>query len=317
MKILITGGAGFIGSHLADLLTANGNQVIVLDNNSTGSNKNLTSNANLEFIEGSILDEKLIDSVMSQVSVCYHLAASLGVKNIIDHPLESFETNIKGSEIVLNSAARYKVRTLLASSSEVYGKNPSQPLSEESDRLLGSPKIARWSYSEAKAIDEFYAFQLFKRQGFPVTIARLFNTVGTRQSGNYGMVLPRFVSAALSNQPIIVYGDGTQSRTFSAVSDVVKALNALVDSEATIGEVFNVGGNQLITIKDLATKVIEKTNSNSEIIFKNYEDVYGDDFEEPKIRVPDISKINRVTGWVPTKGLDEIITELVKFSSEF
>ena len=317
MKILITGGAGFIGSHLADLLTTNGNQVIVLDNNSTGSNKNLTSNPNLEFIEGSILDEELVDSVMSQVSVCYHLAAALGVKNIIDHPLESFATNIKGSEIVLNTAAKYKVRTLLASSSEVYGKNPNQPLTEESNRLLGSPKVARWSYSEAKAIDEFYAFQLYKRQGLPITIARLFNTVGTRQSGSYGMVLPRFVSAALSNQPIIVYGDGTQSRTFSAVSDVVKALNALVDSEATIGEVFNVGGNQLITIKDLATKVIEKTNSNSEIIFKNYEDVYGDDFEEPKIRVPDISKINRVTGWVPTKGLDEIITELVKFSSEF
>jgi UDP-glucose 4-epimerase len=310
---LITGGAGFIGSHLADLLTTNGNQVIVLDNNSTGSNKNLTSNTNLDIIEGSILDEELVDSVMSQVSVCYHLAAALGVKNIIDHPLESFATNIKGSEIVLNSAAKYKVRTLLTSSSEVYGKNPNQPLTEESDRLLGSPKVARWSYSEAKAIDEFYAFQLYKRQGLPITIARLFNTVGTRQSGSYGMVLPRFVSAALSNQPIIVYGDGTQSRTFSAVSDVVMALNVLVDSEATIGDVFNVGGNQLITIKDLATKVIEKTNSNSEIIFKNYEEVYGDDFEEPKIRVPDISKINRVTGWVPKKGLDEIIIELVNY----
>ena len=313
MKTLITGGAGFIGSHLADLLTSNSNQIIVLDNNSTGSNKNLISNPNLEYIEGSILDVELVDSVMSQVSVCYHLAAALGVKNIIDHPLESFETNIKGSEIVLNSAAKYKVRTLLTSSSEVYGKNPNQPLTEESDRLLGSPKVARWSYSEAKAIDEFYAFQLYKKQGLPVTIARLFNTVGTRQSGSYGMVLPRFVSAALSNQPIIVYGDGTQSRTFSAVSDVVKALSALVDSDSTIGEVFNVGGNQLITIKDLATKVIEKTNSSSEIIFKNYEEVYGDDFEEPKIRVPDISKINRVTGWVPKKGLDEIIIELVNY----
>jgi len=313
MKTLITGGTGFIGSHLADLLTTNGNQVIVLDNNSTGSNKNLTSNPNLEFIEGSILDEELINSVMSQVSVCYHLAAALGVKNIIDYPLESFETNIKGSEIVLNSAAKYKVRTLLTSSSEVYGKNPNQPLTEESDRLLGSPKVARWSYSEAKAIDEFYAFQLYKRQGLPITIARLFNTVGARQSGSYGMVLPRFVSAAISNQPIIVYGDGTQSRTFSAVSDVVKALSILVDSDSTIGDVFNVGGNQLITIKDLATKVIEKTNSNSEVIFKNYEEVYGKDFEEPKIRMPDISKINRVTGWVPKKGLDEIIIELADY----
>ena len=313
MKILITGGAGFIGSHLSDLLTSNSNQIIVLDNYSTGRNKNLTSNTNLEFIEGSILDEKLIDSVISQVSVCYHLAAALGVKNIIDHPLKSFETNIKGSEIVLNAAAKYKVRTLLASSSEVYGKNPNQPLTEESDRLLGSPKVARWSYSEAKAIDEFYAFQLHKNQNLPITIARLFNTVGTRQSGSYGMVLPRFVSAALSNQPLVVYGDGTQSRTFSAVSDVVKALSTLVDSDTTIGEVFNVGGNQLITIKDLATKVIEKTNSNSVIEFRNYKEVYGDDFEEPKTRVPDISKINRVTGWVPKKGLDEIIIELVNY----
>jgi UDP-glucose 4-epimerase len=313
MKTLITGGAGFIGSHLADLLASNSNQIIVLDNNSTGSNKNLRFNTNLEFIEGSILDEKLVDSVMSQVSVCYHLAAALGVKNIIDHPLESFETNIKGSEIVLNSAAKYKVRTLLTSSSEVYGKNPNQPLTEESDRLLGSPKVARWSYSEAKAVDEFYAFQLYKRQGLPITIARLFNTVGTRQSGSYGMVLPRFVSAALSNQPLIVYGDGTQSRTFSAVSDVVKALSVLLNSDLTIGDVFNVGGNQLVTIKDLAIKVIEKTNSNSEIQFKNYEEVYGENFEEPKIRVPDISKINKATGWVPEKGLNEIIIELVNY----
>ena len=313
MKTLITGGAGFIGSHLADLLTTNGNRVIVLDNNSTGSNKNLTSNTNLEFIEGSILDEKLVDFLMSQVSVCYHLAAALGVKNIIDHPLESFETNIKGSEIVLNSAVKYKVRTLLASSSEIYGKNPNQPLTEESDRLLGSPKVARWSYSEAKAIDEFYAFQLHKQQGLPITIVRLFNTVGTRQSGSYGMVLPRFVSAALSNQPLVVYGDGTQSRTFSAVSDVVKALSVLVGLDTTIGEVFNVGGNQLITIKDLATKVIKLTKSSSEIEFKNYKEVYGDNFEEPKIRVPDISKINQVTGWVPKKGLDEIIIELANY----
>jgi UDP-glucose 4-epimerase len=250
---------------------------------------------------------------MSQVSACYHLAAALGVKNIIDHPLESFETNIKGSEIVLNSAAKYKVRTLLASSSEIYGKNPNQPLTEESDRLLGSPKVARWSYSEAKAIDEFYAFQLYKNQNLPITIARLFNTVGTRQSGSYGMVLPRFVSAALSNQPLVVYGDGTQSRTFSAVSDVVKALSTLVDSDTTIGEVFNVGGNQLITIKDLAIKVIELTKSSSEIEFKNYVEVYGENFEEPKIRVPDISKINKATGWVPKKGLDEIIIELVNY----
>jgi UDP-glucose 4-epimerase len=310
MKILITGGAGFIGSHLSELLISEGNQVIALDNHSTGSAKNLNPSSNLEVIKGSILDSDLVDSLMSKVTVCYHLAAALGVKNIVEYPLESLETNIKGSEIVLNAAAKYQVRTLLSSSSEVYGKNPKQPLSEDSDRLLGSPKVARWSYSEAKAIDEFYAFQLNKQKGLPVTIARLFNTVGPRQSGSYGMVLPRFVSAALSNQPLTVYGDGTQSRTFSAVSDVVMALNGLLKTKSTIGEVFNVGGNQQITILDLAKKVIKMTNSNSEIEFKPYSDVYGSDFEEPNSRIPDISKIKGAINWSPQKGLDEIITEL-------
>jgi UDP-glucose 4-epimerase len=313
MKILITGGAGFIGSHLSELLISDGNQVIALDNQSTGSISNLKSNNNLEIVEGSILDSNLVDSLMSKVTVCFHLAAALGVKNIVDYPLESLETNIKGSEIVLNSATKYEVRTLLASSSEIYGKNPNQPLSEDSDRVLGSPKVARWSYSEAKAIDEFYAFQLNKQKSLPVTIARLFNTVGTRQSASYGMVLPRFVSAAVSNQPITVYGDGSQSRTFSAVSDVVAALNGLLKSDSTIGEVFNVGGNQLITIKALAEKVKELTNSSSKIEYKSYKEVYGADFEEPNSRVPDISKIKSAINWSPKKGLDEIIVELATY----
>ena len=310
MKILITGGAGFIGSHLSELLISEGNQVIALDNQSTGSAKNLNPSSNLEVIKGSILDSNLVDSLMSKVTVCFHLAAALGVKNIVEYPLESLETNIKGSEIVLNAATKYQVRTLLASSSEVYGKNPNQPLTEDSDRVLGSPKVARWSYSEAKAVDEFYAFQLNKQKKLPVTIARLFNTVGPRQSGSYGMVLPRFVSAAVSNQPLTVYGDGSQSRTFSAVSDVVAALNELLKSDSTIGEVFNVGGNQLITIKALAEKVIKLTNSNSKIEYKTYKEVYGADFEEPNSRVPDINKIKSAIGWSPKKGLDEIITEL-------
>jgi UDP-glucose 4-epimerase len=250
---------------------------------------------------------------MSKVTVCFHLAAALGVKNIVEYPLESLETNIKGSEIVLNSATKHEVRTLLASSSEIYGKNPNQPLSEDSDRVLGSPKVARWSYSEAKAVDEFYAFQLNKQKGLPVTIARLFNTVGTRQSGSYGMVLPRFVAAAISNQVLTVYGDGSQSRTFSAVSDVVAALNGLLKSDSTIGEVFNVGGNQLITIKALAEKVKELTNSSSKIEYKSYKEVYGADFEEPNSRVPDISKIKSAINWSPKKGLDEIIIELATY----
>ena len=310
MKILITGGAGFIGSHLSELLISEGNQVIALDNQSTGSAKNLNPSSNLEVIKGSILDSNLVDSLMSKVTVCFHLAAALGVKNIVEYPLESLEINIKGSEIVLNAATKYQVRTLLASSSEVYGKNPNQPLTEDSDRVLGSPKVARWSYSEAKAVDEFYAFQLNKQKKLPVTIARLFNTVGPRQSGSYGMVLPRFVSAAVSNQPLTVYGDGSQSRTFSAVSDVVAALNELLKSDSTIGDVFNVGGNQLITIKALAEKVIKLTNSNSKIEYKTYKEVYGADFEEPNSRVPDINKIKNAIGWSPKKGLDEIISEL-------
>ena len=313
MSILVTGGAGFIGSHLSELLISDGNQVIALDNQSTGSASNLKSNSSLEIVEGSILDSNLVDSLMSKVSICYHLAAALGVKNIVEYPLESLEINIKGSEIVLNSATKHEVRTLLASSSEIYGKNPNQPLSEDSDRVLGSPKVARWSYSEAKAIDEFYAFQLNKQKGLPVTIARLFNTVGTRQSGSYGMVLPRFVAAAVSNQPITVYGDGSQSRTFSAVSDVVAALNGLLKNDATIGEVFNVGGNQLITIKALAEKVKELTNSSSKIEYKSYKEVYGADFEEPNSRVPDISKIKSAINWSPKKGLDEIIVELANY----
>ena len=310
MKILITGGAGFIGSHLAELLISEGNQVIALDNQSTGSAKNLNPSSNLEVIKDSILDSNLVDSLMSKVTVSFHLAAALGVKNIVEYPLESLETNIKGSEIVLNAATKHQVRTLLASSSEVYGKNPNQPLTEDSDRVLGSPKVARWSYSEAKAVDEFYAFQLNKQKKLPVTIARLFNTVGPRQSGSYGMVLPRFVSAAVSNQPLTVYGDGSQSRTFSAVSDVIAALNELLKSDSAIGDVFNVGGNQLITIKALAEKVIKFTNSNSKIEYKTYKEVYGADFEEPNSRVPDINKIKSAIGWSPKKGLDEIISEL-------
>ncbi len=310
MGILVTGGAGFIGSHLCEFLIKSGNKVIVLDNYSTGSLGNIKKSPSVEVINGSITDVKLVEELMSQVGYCYHLAAALGVKNIVENSLISLKTNIYGTECVLTSAAKFKVRTLLASSSEVYGKNPNQPLSEDSDRLLGSPRIARWSYSEAKAIDEFYAFQLYKQQGLPVTIARLFNTVGPRQVGIYGMVLPRFVFAALNNKPLLVYGDGGQSRTFSAVSDVVVALAGLLNSNSTIGEIFNVGGDQLITIKALAEKVIELTNSNSQIEYKPYSEVYGSDFEEPNSRVPDISKIKDAINWSPQKGLDEIITEL-------
>ena len=313
MKTLITGGAGFIGSHLAQRLLLNDQQVVVLDDLSAGNKENLTllkENKNISIAEGSILDQELVIKLMKDVTHCYHLAASLGVEKINKDPIASLEINLKGSEMVLNAAANEGVRTLLASSSEVYGKNPNMPLSEDSDRVLGSPEIARWSYSEAKAMDELHAFQLHKNKSFPVTIARFFNTVGPRQSGSYGMVLPRFVKAALNNQPLIVYGDGTQSRTFCSVTDVVEALILLMDNPKSIGHAFNIGSTNEISISELAKKVIELTNSSSEINYKSLSEVFGDNFEEPKRRVPDISKIKDFVGWQASKSLDEVILEI-------
>ena len=312
----MTGGAGFIGSHLIEYLTSKSEQVLVLDDFSGSEKLNLNralKSGLVEVVSGSILDKKLVDELMQSVTKCYHLAASLGVERINNDALKSLEVNINGTEIVLNTASKFNVRSLLASSSEVYGRNPSMPLTEESDRVLGSPKVARWSYSEAKAIDEFYAFELNKKDAFKVTIARLFNTVGPRQSGTYGMVLPRFIKAAISNQPLLVYGDGSQSRSFCAVSDVVVALDDLMGTSESIGQVYNIGSTNEISIKDLATKVIELTNSKSQIVFKKHSDVFGDDFEEPARRVPDISKISKAIGWKPKKSLDEIILEVAEY----
>jgi UDP-glucose 4-epimerase len=316
MKILISGGGGFIGSHLADYLLSTGHEVLVLDDFSGASQVNLNhakESNKLSIIKGSILDPDLVGNLMAEVSSCYHLAASLGVEKVNREPIKSLETNLRGSEIVLNSAASNGVRTLLASSSEVYGKNPVMPLSEDSDRVLGSPQVARWSYSEAKALDELFAFELYKLKFFPVSIARFFNTVGPRQSGSYGMVLPRFVRDALSDQPLTVYGDGTQSRTFCSVTDVVQALVLLMESEKCIGETFNIGSTDEITINNLANKVIKLTNSKSEIVYKKHSEVFGDNFEEPTRRVPDISKIKRVIGWQPQTSLDNIIIEIAEY----
>jgi UDP-glucose 4-epimerase len=316
MKILITGGAGFIGSYLVDRLLANGEQVIVLDDLSGSSTENLILNENsinLEIVQGSILDQELVTHLMSEVTHCYHLAAALGVERINNNPIKSLEVNLAGSEIVLKAAANLGVRSLLASSSEIYGKNPNMPLREDSDRVLGSPEIARWSYSEAKAMDELHAFELYKDKYFPVSIARFFNTVGPRQSGSYGMVLPRFVKAAMSNEPLSVYGDGTQSRTFCSVTDVVEALVLLMDSMESIGQAFNIGSTNEIAITELAQKVIKLTNSTSEIIYKKHSEVFGDHFEEPQRRVPDISKIKKVVGWQPKQSLDEVIIEIAEY----
>ena len=316
MSTLVTGGAGFIGSHLVDHLATKGEKIIVIDDfssNSNSSSKDLKTNELIKIVKESILDQKLVEDLMHSVTKCYHLAASLGVERINNDPFKSLEVNIRGTEIVLGAAAKFNVRTLLASSSEIYGRNPSMPLKEESDRVLGSPKIARWSYSEAKAIDEFYAFEFHKKNFFEVTIARLFNTVGPGQSGAYGMVLPRFVKAAISNQPLIVYGNGSQSRSFCAVSDVVVALDYLMGTSESIGQAYNIGSTNEISIKDLATKVIKLTDSKSQIVFKKHSDVFGDDFEEPTRRVPDISKIKKVVGWQPKQSLNEVIVEIAEY----
>ena len=316
MKILITGGAGFIGSHLTQYLLSQDQQVVVLDDFSGAGEENLKQireSNNLSFIKGSILDQELVTKLMKDVTHCYHLAAALGVEKINNDPITSFETNFKGSEIVLNAAANVGARTLLASSSEVYGKNPKMPLKEDSDRVLGSPEISRWSYSQAKAMDELHAFELYKHKSFPVSIARFFNTVGPRQSGSYGMVLPRFVNAAISNQPLTVYGDGTQSRTFCSVKDVVDALVLLMNSKESIGQAFNIGSTNEITITELAQKVIKLTNSTSEIVYKKHSEVFGDHFEEPHRRVPDISKIKKIVGWQPKQSLDEVLIEIAEY----
>ena len=316
MITLVTGGAGFIGSHLVEHLVAKGEQIVVIDDFSSNKNiisKGIQSSELIKVVKGSILDQNLVEEVMQSVTKCYHLAAALGVERINTQSLQSLEVNIKGTENVLTAASKFNVRTLISSSSEVYGRNPSMPLTEESDRVLGSPKIARWSYSEAKAIDEFYAFELHKKSSFEVTIARLFNTVGPGQSGADGMVLPRFVKAALSNQPLIVHGDGSQSRSFCAVSDVVVALDELMGASESIGQAYNIGSTNEISIKTLAAKVIELTSSKSQIVFKNHSEVFGDNFEEPTRRVPDISKISKAIGWKPKKSLDEIILEVAEY----
>ena len=316
MRVLVTGGAGFIGSHLADALIARGDHVVALDNFSTGSTTNIKHIAkNFEIIDGDIRNTELIDEATKDVDLVLHMAAALGVNTILESPLESISTNIAGSEVVLNAAATHKKRILIASTSEIYGKNPKQPLNETDDRVVGSPQKIRWSYSDAKAIEEAMAFSLNQETGLKVTTARLFNTVGPRQSAHYGMVVPRFVRSALKNEPINIYGDGTQSRVFCHVDDAIEALLALVATDKTINEVYNVGGTGEITIKELADLVIKETKSQSSIEFIPYEKAYAPGFEDMQRRVPDISKINQDLGWAPKKVLSQIITDVAAYIS--
>ena len=313
MKYLVTGGAGFIGSHLCDALLERGDSVVVLDNLSTGNKKNiehLVGNPSFELIEGSILDVEIVDNVVASVDHVLHLAAAVGVFTIVDKPLESLTTNLRGTENILEAAHKHHKEVLIASSSEIYGKNAGGALSEESDRIVGSPLKSRWSYSEAKAIDESMAFFYYQEKKLAIRIVRFFNTVGPRQVGHYGMVVPRFVSAALKNEPLTVYGTGSQSRCFCHVKDAVAGVIAVIDSNATLGEVFNIGNDEEITIEDLAHEVIELTGSTSAIEKVLYEKAYAPGFEDMQRRIPDIGKIKRVVGWVPKLSLDSIITDI-------
>lgn len=312
MKFLITGGAGFIGSHLCDALIRYGNQVTILDNFSTGSRKNINHLiGKVHLIEGDIRDVKLVDSLIQDSDLVVHMAAALGVNNILTKPIESISTNYFGSQIVLNASSKFSKRIIIASTSEIYGKNPLQPLTEESDRILGNPQKIRWTYSDAKALEEATAHYLFTSQNLNVTTLRFFNTVGPRQTGQYGMVIPRFVGAALSNKPLEVYGDGTQTRVFCHVLDAVNAVMKIIEHKNTIGEVFNVGGQGELSILSLAKLVKEKTYSNSEINFVPYAKAYSHGFEEMPRRIPDISKIQSFTKWKPKRDINEIILDVV------
>ena len=314
MRYLITGGAGFIGSYLVEKLVLRGDQVIIVDNKSTGSISNLKAvQDKIEFIEGDILDQSLIEDLVSKSDYVVHLAAALGVFNIVNKPLQSLKTNIQGTENILEFADKFKKPVLIASTSEVYGKNDKVPLNEEDDRIIGHPLKSRWSYSEAKAVDESLAYFYYLENQLPIKIVRFFNTVGPRQVGQYGMVVPRFVTAAIRNEPIQVYGSGDQIRCFCHVSDAIRALLTVIDSDRAIGQVFNVGNNHQISIMDLAKKVIEFTGSKSEIKKISYSDAYPAGFEDMQRRVPDISKIKNVLGWSPEFGLEQIIRDIADF----
>ena len=311
MRAFITGGAGFIGSHLADALIARGDSVTILDNLSTGSKENIAHIRDMvTFVEGDIRNRDLVEQLTKDADVVLHMAAALGVQTIMHHTVESVSTNFTGSEVVMQAALKFDKRLIIASTSEIYGKNPKQPLSEIDDRVVGTPQKIRWTYADAKALEEAIAYALFTTHGLKQTTLRFFNTVGPRQTGRYGMVVPRFVQAALRNEPIPVHGDGTQSRVFCHVEDVVKAVLLVIADDSTIGEVFNVGGVGETTIKQLAKKIIERTNSTSIISYTSYTEAYPPGYEDMQRRVPDTTKLRSHLEWQPAHTLDSIVDDV-------
>ena len=311
MRVFVTGGAGFIGSHLCDALIAQGDTPVILDNLSTGQLSNIAHLHNkVEIHQGDIRDSALVSTLTEQSDLVMHMAAALGVNTILEKTVESVSTNFTGSEVVLQAALKHKKRIIIASTSEIYGKNPQQPLTETRDRVVGAPQKIRWTYADAKALEEAIAHSLFLTEGLQVSTIRFFNTVGPRQTGRYGMVLPRFVQSALNNDPISIYGDGTQSRVFCHVLDAVDAVIKITKDDKTIGEVFNIGGEGETTIQQLAEKIIANTKSQSTLTFTPYNQAYPAGFEDMQRRVPDITKAKNALNWKPERNLDQIISDV-------
>jgi UDP-glucose 4-epimerase len=318
MHYLITGGAGFIGSHLAELLIEEGHQVTIIDDLSTGAMQNLDAirtHPRFRYVIDTMMNAPLLAELVDDADAVFHLAAAVGVKLIVESPVRTIETNIRCTELLLAIAAKKQKKVLITSTSEVYGKNTSFPFHEDSDLVFGATTRGRWSYACSKAIDEFLAIAYWRERRLPTVIVRLFNTVGPRQTGRYGMVVPRLVRQALDGKPMTVYGDGTQRRCFTHVSDAIRALKSLIEAESVIGEIFNVGSTEEITILDLAKRIKEMTQSSSEIIFVPYAVAYEEDFEDMPRRLPALDKIHRAVGWQPTSSLYEILESVVAFHS--
>ena len=317
MNILITGGAGFIGSHLAELLLQDpDNHLTIVDNLATGKFLNiehLTHDPRYRLIVGSVTDEKLIEPLIAESGHVYHLGAGVGVRRIIEQPVETIETNILGTESVLKLAAKYHKKVLIASTSEVYGKNNKTPFSEEDDSVFGSTTKSRWSYACSKAIDEFLSLAYHKERGLPVVICRFFNTVGPRQTGRYGMVIPNLVQQALRGQPLTVYGDGQQSRCFTHVKDSIRCQQALMNNPKAVGQIFNLGSNQEVTIQQLAERIIELIGSKSKIVYIPYAEAYEAGFEDMQRRVPDTTKLRNLLGFAPDTDLDSILNDVIAY----